>query len=161
MMISIIVAIGKNRELGKNNKLLWNIPEDLKRFKKITSDNIVVMGRKTYESIGRPLKNRINIVITRDREYKVEGAVIVHSLEEAIKKLKDYENKNVFIIGGGQIYNQAIEIADRLYITLVDEVYPEADTYFPEYVSFFPKLITTESSRYGDIDVAYEVREKK
>lgn len=144
--ISLIAAIGKNRELGKNNKLLWNIPEDLKRFKELTMGHPVIMGRKTNESIGRPLPNRTNIVITRDKGYEQEGCLITHSLEEAIELAKTKDNNEIFIIGGGQIYEQAINIADKLYLTIVKGKF-EADTFFPEY-SKFKKIISREERNY-------------
>jgi len=203
MTISIIAAIGPNRELGKNNKLLWHIPEDMKRFKQLTSGHTVIMGRKTFESIGKPLPNRYNIVITRDVEgfdrvygnsslklgrtslpprnkYGVNSGGLqsplgeiqakfldslfrgdnktiitaVSSLDEAIQFTKSLTpnyflltTNEVLIIGGGQIYEQAIKIADKLYLTIVeprDKVEKiEADTFFPDY-SCFNKTILKE-----------------
>jgi dihydrofolate reductase len=128
-MISLIAAIGKNNELGKDNTLLWNMPADMKYFRDTTRGHSVIMGRKTFESIGRPLPNRRNIIITRDKEYNTEGIEIVYSLDEAIEKVRDEDES--FIIGGAEIYKQAIEKADKLYITEIDEVFPEADTFFP------------------------------
>lgn len=146
--ISIIAAIGKNRELGKKNKLLWHIPDDLPRFKKLTLGHPIIMGRKTFESIGRPLPNRTNIVVTRDSSYEVEGATIVHSIEKAIEIAKGIENLpaggEIFVIGGGQIYEQALPFADRLYLTIVD-AQAEADTYFPDY-SEFKKVISKQNN---------------
>ncbi len=130
-MISIIAGIGKNNELGKDNTLLWHMPADLAYFKKTTSGKTVIMGRKTFESIGRPLPNRRNIVITRDINYKKEGAEIANSLEEAISMSKMPFDTEVFIIGGAEIYKQAINIADKLYITKIEAEFPEADTFFP------------------------------
>ncbi len=145
-MISIIVAIGKNREIGAKNKLLWNIPEELKRFKEITTGHPIIMGRKTHESIGRILPNRTNIIITRDKDYQVEGAVIVYSLEEAIKKALDSEgSKEIFIIGGAQIFEQALPRAMKLYVTQVYSDFPEADSFFPEYESIFKKKVFEQS----------------
>ncbi len=129
MKLSIIAGIGKNNELGKGNTLLWHMPKDLKHFRDITSGKTVIMGRKTFESIGRPLPNRRNIIITRDKEYNTEGIEIVYSLDEAIEKVRDEDES--FIIGGAEIYKQAIEKANKLYITEIDEVFPEADTFFP------------------------------
>ena len=128
--ISLIAAIGKNRALGKDNKLIYHIPEDLKRFKEITSGHPIIMGRKTYESIGRPLPNRTNIIITRDPNYSAEEVVIVHSLDEALQKA---EGEEVFIIGGGQIYQEALKtgLITEMFITHVNHVYG-ADTFFPE-----------------------------
>lgn len=134
-VISIIAAIGENRELGKDNKLLWHIPEDFARFKKITFGHLVIMGRKTYESIGKPLSGRTNIIITRDENYQAENCLVVHSLNEAIEHAKTKDNAEVFVIGGGQIYKEAIGIADKLYLTIVRGKF-EADTYFPDYSKF-------------------------
>jgi len=137
-MISIIAAIGKNRELGKDNKLLWRIPEDMKRFKDLTSGQVVIMGRKTYESLPkkfRPLPNRINIVVTKNQNWKMPGCLISNSLDEAILKAKEF-NKEIFIIGGASIYNQGLKYADKLYLTLVDKEYPDADVFFPDYKDF-------------------------
>ena len=129
MKLSLIAGIGKNNELGKGNTLLWHMPNDLKHFKEITSGKTVIMGRKTFESIGRPLPNRRNIIITRDKEYNAEGIEVVHSLNEAIEKVKN--DDEIFIIGGGDIYKQAIDKADKLYITHIEEEDFEADSFFP------------------------------
>ena len=135
-MISIIAAIGKNNELGKDNKLLWKLPADMRHFIKITSGHPVIMGRKTFESIGKPLPNRQNIVITRDKTYLRNDADVVHSLEEAIKStrvtLVDFEE--IFIIGGGELYKQTMPIADRLYITHIKAEKSTADSFFPEII---------------------------
>ncbi len=135
-MISIICAIGKNRAIGKKNKLLWNIPEDLEHFKKITLGHPVIMGRKTFESIGRPLLDRTNIVVTRDESYQQDKCLVVHSLKEAIQKAKKIDSEEVFVIGGGSIYAQVIDLADKLYLTIVDDMVEDADTFFPEYDQF-------------------------
>lgn len=134
MILSIISAIGKNNEIGKSNTLLWNLPADMKHFKETTSGHSVIMGQKTFESIGRPLPNRRNIILTKDKLFKTDGIEIVYSTEELLDLLEKTENKDseCFIIGGGQIYKLFIDIADRLYITHVDENFPEADTFFPE-----------------------------
>ena len=127
-MITIIAAIGKNRELGKNNDLIWHLPNDLKRFKKVTSGHDVIMGRKTFESLGKPLPNRTNIIITRNGNFQAESCMVVNSLEAALNACDD---PNPFILGGAEIYSQAIKIADVLDLTLVDAVL-EADVFFPE-----------------------------
>jgi len=128
-MITIIAAIGKNGELGKDNDLIWHLPNDLKRFKKVTAGHHVIMGRKTYESLGRPLPNRTNIIITRNTTYTAKGCVIVNSLQAALEVAK--ADDKPFILGGAQIYKLAIEIADILDITHVDAAL-EADAFFPE-----------------------------
>lgn len=130
-MISIISAIGKNNEIGRKNDLLWSLPADMKHFKETTSGHTVIMGQKTFESIGRPLPNRRNIVLTKDRNFKPEGVEIIYSPEKIIKISRTLLDKNIFIIGGGMIYKLFIEKADKLYITHVDAEFPDADTYFP------------------------------
>jgi dihydrofolate reductase len=128
--ISIIVAMANNRVIGKNNDMPWHLPSDLKHFKTVTLGKPIIMGRKTYESIGRPLPGRKNIVISRNKDYILEGCETATSLEEAIK-LVNYEEE-IFIIGGGNLYKQAINSADMLYLTFIDlEV--DGDTFFPDY----------------------------
>lgn len=194
----MVAAIGKNRELGKDNKLLWHISDDLKHFKEVTSGHVVIMGRKTFESIGRPLPNRVNIVITRDKTFtchseldseskkersrnkfgpqtprgEMTKCIVVHSLEEALNEAKRHvilsksegspralqslqafspqegyplhgiaaapqndNNGEIMVIGGGQIFTQALPQADRLYLTIVDASF-DADTFFPDYSNF-------------------------
>ena len=142
--VSIIAAIGKNRELGKNNRLLWHIPEDMKRFRKLTQGHAVIMGRKTFESIGKPLPNRTNIIITRDKSFQAPNCKIYHSFDDVIKAINSGEinGGEVFVIGGGQIYNQALPHTSTLYLTIVEGTY-EADTFFPDY-SVFSKTIQKE-----------------
>lgn len=130
-MISLIVAIGKNNEIGKGNTLLFNMPADMKHFRDTTRGHAVIMGRKTFESLPNgPLPNRRNIVITRDKEYICEGIEVVHSLDEALE-LFENKDEEVFIIGGAEIYKQAIEKADKLYITHIDAEDKDADSFFP------------------------------
>jgi dihydrofolate reductase len=140
--ISVIVAVAKDRAIGKDNKLLWDIPEDLQHFKKITSGHPVIMGQKTFESLNKPLPGRTNIVLTFDKSYQSPGCIVVHSIDEAIKVASEKDQEEIFFIGGGQIYAQAIKIADKLYLTLVEGEY-EADTFFPDY-SEFKKVILEE-----------------
>lgn len=130
-MITVIAAISKNNALGKDNDLIWHLPADLKRFKKVTTGHFIVMGRNTFESIGRPLPNRTTIIITRNKNYFKEGCLIANSLEEALEMSK--EEAKVFIIGGAQIYKETMakDLADQLDITLVHDTF-EADVYFPE-----------------------------
>ncbi|MDP2638547.1 MAG: dihydrofolate reductase [Candidatus Levybacteria bacterium] len=155
MKVSIIAAIGKNRELGKNNKLLWHIKEDLQRFKSLTAGHPIIMGRKTWESLPfKPLPNRANIVVTRNLDFSFARpglAKLARSLEEAIEKareilkqVQDDSLKEVFIIGGGQIYKEAMGkgLVDKLYLTLVDVEF-DADTFFPNY-SEFKKVVLQE-----------------
>ena len=135
-MFSIIVAIGKNREIGKGNKLLWHIPEDLKNFKEITTGKTVIMGRKTFESIGRPLPNRKNIVLSKngDKEsFEQKGIKLYQNLESLIEDYKNSEEE-IFIIGGEQIYREFMQkgLVRRLYISYIEFSDSEADAYFPE-----------------------------
>ncbi|PHR71171.1 MAG: dihydrofolate reductase [Lutibacter sp.] len=128
-IITLIAAIANNNALGKDNDLIWHLPSDLKRFKNTTTGHHIIMGRNTYESIGKPLPNRTSVIITRNQEYKAEGCIVVNSLEEAIAVAKN--DASPFIIGGAQIYEQAIELADKLDITEVHHSF-DADVFFPE-----------------------------
>lgn len=129
-MITLIAAIAKNNALGKDNDLIWHLPADLKRFKKVTSGHHILMGRNTFESIGKPLPNRTSVIITRNNDYFKDGCLIANSIEEAIELSKE---DDAFIIGGAQIYKQALEknLVDKLDITLVHHDF-EADVFFPE-----------------------------
>ena len=126
-MVSLIVAMSQNNVIGDKNKLLWNLKEDLRHFKEVTTGHPIIMGRKTYESIGRPLPNRTNIVITRG-DIKIDGCIVVHSIEEALSL---YPNEEVFIIGGAQIYGQSMKYVDKMYLTVIEDDY-EGDAKFPE-----------------------------
>ncbi|HCR75912.1 MAG TPA: dihydrofolate reductase [Chryseobacterium sp.] len=129
-MTTIVVAMGEKNEIGFENQLLWHLPKDLKHFKEITSGHPVIMGRKTYESIGKPLPNRTNIVVSRKTDWFEEGILIVGSIKEAIKFAKKIDEE-VFIIGGGKIYEQTMDVVDKLEVTLV-KADLEADTFFPK-----------------------------
>ncbi len=149
MQISMIAAIAsENRALGRDNELIYKIPEDLKRFKELTSGHVVIMGRKTFESIGKALPNRINIVITHDPNFSAENVVVAHSLDEALRLAELKEEKEVFVIGGGMLYKEAIEKADKLYLTIV-EGSPDADTYFPDYSEFKKKVFEESHEEDG------------
>lgn len=128
-MVKMIAAVGKNRELGKDNGLMWSISEDMKFFRTTTAGHTVVMGRLTYESIGRPLPKRRNIVISRNPDYKPEGVETAVSLEAALKMCEH----DCFIIGGAAIYKLGLEYADEMILTEIDNAYPDADVYFPEF----------------------------
>lgn len=132
MAISMIAAVGKNLELGKNNDLIWHFKEDMKFFKETTMGHPVIMGRKTFESLPKALPGRKNIVISTNPEYKANGAEVVASVEEAIK-LAEAENTEAFVIGGGRIYTEFLPYADNLYLTEINAECPNADTYFPEF----------------------------
>src|SRR5476651_6316 len=128
MTVTIVVAISENHVIGKDNKLLWYLPNDLKHFKDITTGHTVIMGRKTYNSVGKPLPKRRNIVITR-KPIEIEGCEVVNSLEAAIALCKD--EAEVFIVGGAEIYRQAMPVCNRIYLTIVHHSF-DADTFFPE-----------------------------
>lgn len=131
-MLSIIVAVSENGVIGKDNQLLWKLSADLMYFKNLTTNHVVIMGRKTYESIGKPLPNRINIVISSNNSFRAEGVEIVSSLEKAIEKAQNLlPNNEIFIIGGGTIYKQALSVADKVYLTEV-KTSIEGDTFFPK-----------------------------
>lgn len=140
-LISAIAAIGKNRELGTKNQLSWRISDDFKRVKELTMGHPLIMGRKTYESIGRPLPGRTNIVITRDQDYTAEGCVVVTSIESAIEEARKVEDKEIFIFGGAEIYKLALPFTDHLYLTLIDDEDPSADTHFPDYSAEFKETV--------------------
>lgn len=129
MIISLIAAMGRNRIIGKNNSLPWKLPADMKRFKELTMGKPVVMGRKTFESIGKPLPNRTNIIITRDKNYNAQGCIVVHSLNEALEAAKGDE---IMVAGGEQIFREFLPKAKRMYLTFIDEDF-DGDAYFPEY----------------------------
>lgn len=146
--VSAIAAIGENRELGQDNKLLWDLPTDMNRFREKTRGHVVIMGRKTAQSIidsrGAGLPNRPNIVVTREDDYHPEGFIVTHSIEEALEKAKEIEaGGETFIIGGGQIYKAALPFTDRLYLTLVHAGFAQADAFFPDY-SEFKKVVNRE-----------------
>lgn len=130
MVISIIVAIGNNRVVGINNSLPWKLPADMEHFKQLTLGKPVIMGQKTFESIGKPLSGRINIILTRDRNFKPEGCIVAHSIEEALNAAKG--SNEVMIAGGVSIYAQFLPLADRMYLTLVEGDF-KGDAFFPEF----------------------------
>ena len=143
----LLAALDRDRAIGKDNALPWHLPDDLRRFKRLTLGHPVVMGRKTYESIGRPLPGRTNIVVTRDRTLSIPGTVIVHSLDEAIAAAGEAED--VFVIGGEQIYGLALPRADRLELTEIDTVI-DGDAWFPEW----DRAAFRETARESHVDAA-------
>jgi dihydrofolate reductase len=155
-MIRIIAAMSKNRVIGCDNTLPWHLPSDLKHFKDLTSGETVVMGRKTFESIGKPLPNRRNIVVTRDHEFTAEGVEVASSFEKAMEICF----WNCFIIGGGEVYRQSIGIAEKLYLTIVDTE-TEGDTTFPEFGDEWVKIWdmpkeADDKNKYAHTFVEYE-----
>jgi dihydrofolate reductase len=130
-LIKILVAFDENRVIGKNNALIWHLPADLQRFKTLTTGHVIIMGRKTYESIGRPLPNRTTIAITRQETFNPEGILVSHSLEEAILKAKSISREDIYIVGGAEIYQMSLAVADQILVTQLHDIF-DGDTYFPE-----------------------------
>ena len=153
--MKIIVAADKNWAIGKNNKLMWSIPADMRFFRETTKGNVVIMGRKTLESFpqGQPLKNRVNIVITHDPSYKVKDAVVVHSIEEAVEESRKYEGE-VFVIGGESIYRAMLPYCDTALVTKIDYAY-EADTWFPNLDEDEEWEMTEEGEEQTCFDLEY------
>jgi len=154
-MITIIAACSRNRAIGKDNSLIWHLSDDLKRFKEITTGKVVVMGRKTYESIGRPLPKRTNVVITRDRSFKADGCVVYNSLEEFTPIFRDY-----VVIGGSEIYNQFIKIADLIELTLIDKDF-DGDAFFPVVDDSAFMEINRETRNNGEFDYHFITYKRK
>lgn len=144
--ISIIVALSENRVIGNKGEIPWYIPGEQRRVKEITTPHPLIMGRKTHESIGRILPGRLNIIVTSDPDYSVEGGVVVHSLDEAIELASKEDQQEIFIFGGGNLFSQAMDKVDRLYLTIVHKEF-EGDAFFPDY-SDFTKVITREEKEF-------------
>ena len=161
-MITIVVAMGLDNEIGADNQLLWHLPKDLKHFKEMTTDHPIIMGRKTYESIGKALPNRTNIVVSRKKDWFEEGILIVGSIKEAVKFAKKIDEQ-VFIIGGGNIYEQTLDLTDKLEVTLV-QTNLEADTFFPK---IDPKIwnkteeVCHEKDEKNEFDFCFQTYERK
>jgi dihydrofolate reductase len=142
-IIGIIVVTDEGRAIGKNNQLLWDIPEDLAHFRQITSGHPVIMGEKTYRSLKGPLPNRLNIILSRQPDLAIKGCVVAHSIDEAFLLATKKDKDEIFVIGGGMIYKIALPYADKLYLTLVEGKH-DADVFFPEYEQDFTKKISEE-----------------
>lgn len=159
----MIALLGNNRVIGHENKLLWHIPDDLKRFKTLTLGHPVIMGRKTFDSIltslGKPLPGRTNIVVTRNQVWAHEGVTVAHSLKEAVENAGTLDQEEIFIIGGGQIYERALPLADRLYLTLIDDT-KDGDSTFPPYEDIFTKITHKESHEHGSLHYTWIDLEK-
>ena len=160
MKVSIIVALDNKLGIGAKNRMLWHLKKDFAHFKTITMNHPIIMGRKTHESIGRALPGRTNIVITRDKNYSTPGCHVVNSLAEAIKTAKA-EAGEIFIIGGGEIFKQALEqnLVDKLYVTKVKGDF-NAEIFFPEYEAIFTKVLTSRSDLEGDYQLEFLELEK-
>lgn len=141
-LISFVVAMDKNQLIGQDNDLPWKLPADLAFFKRITMGQPIVMGRKTHESIGRPLPGRENIILTREKNYQANGCTVVHSITE----LMELKREQLFIIGGAQLFNETFELVDRMYITLIDEEFV-GDTYFPEFAESQWQVVSKETGQ--------------
>ncbi|MEK9174064.1 MAG: dihydrofolate reductase [Patescibacteria group bacterium] len=157
--ISLISAIAEsNRAIGKNNQLLWDIKADMDHFRTLTTGHAIVMGEKTFHSIGKALPRRVNIVLTDNREFEAENVLVGYSIDEVLELARLHETEEVFIIGGGSIYTQFLPLASRLYLTLVAGEY-EADVFFPEY-SQFTKVLAEESGQEGEYRFRFVTLEK-
>ncbi len=136
--MTLIAAAGENNGIGKDNDLIWHLTDDLKRFKELTDGHHIIMGRKTFESFKKPLPNRTHVVITRQQDYKVpDGVIVVHNMEDALDVARC--DQQPFIIGGGEIYKQALSLADKIELTRVHHTFESADTFFPEVDSYLWK----------------------
>lgn len=163
--MNLIFSVDKNWAVGYKNNLLVRIPDDMKQFREKTTGNVVIMGRKTLESFpnSKPLKNRVNIVITGKKDYEVEGAVIVHSIEEAVEEAEKYASKDIFVIGGGSVYKEMLEYCDTAYVTYIDYEYA-ADTFIPNLDRMIDEWELTEESEentYFDLEYYYRIYKRK
>lgn len=157
--MNFIVAVDKNWAIGKNNQLLVTIPADQKLFREETKGKVIVMGRKTLESLpsGQPLKERTNIVLTRNENFTRKGVTVMHSLEETLEYLKQFPSEDIFVIGGGDIYRQFLPYCDTAHVTWIDYAY-QADTYFPNLDQDPEWHVTAESDEQTYFDLCYEFR---
>lgn len=162
--MKLIVAVDKNWGIGFENKLLVSIPDDMKFFRETTTGNVVVMGRRTLESFpgGRPLKNRINIVLTRDENYDGQGAIVVNSKEALMKELEKYNTDNVYVIGGESIYRMLLDECDTAYVTKIDYAY-RADAYFPnlDEMDEWEVVADSDEQTYFDLEYRFYKYKKK
>lgn len=159
--IIIIAAIGKNRELGVGGELAWRLRGDLKHFKELTTGYPIIMGRKTFDSIGRPLPDRVNIVVTRDSNWSHEGVVIAHSLEKAFSYAHELGNNKIFVIGGGEIYAQALPYATSLELTRIDAEEPRATAFFPTFEDHFREIRRSAPQEERGVTFTFVQFEKK
>ncbi len=147
MGISLILSVGRNNEIGKDNELIWHFHEDMKFFRETTTGNTVIMGRKTFESLPKILPNRRNIVISSNRDLKINGAEVVHSVEEALEAAA---GERIFVIGGGKIYAEFLPLADSIYLTEINDVCPDADTFFPQFdKTLYSRAVLAEHEENG------------
>ena len=161
-MISLVVAVSENNSIGKNNQLLWHLPNDLKFFKNTTWGGVVVMGRKTFESVNKPLPGRTNIVITKQTNWSAENVIVANSVSDAIQKARDLNFKEIFIIGGGEIYKESMHLVNRIYLTKVHTSI-EGDTFFPELETEKWNLLSNKDFKSDEkhaFDYSFQVWEK-
>jgi dihydrofolate reductase len=159
MLISLIVAAAENNVIGKDNQLIWRLPADMAFFKQKTTGHTIIMGRKTHESMGRPLPNRTNIIISRNKEFTAPGCQVVSSLEEALQKAAAIAEEEAYIIGGAEIYRQALKMADKIYLTRVHASF-EGDTFFPE-ITPDEWTMLSRTDHAPDAKNIYRANEKK
>jgi len=152
MIISMIVAIGKERQIGAGNKMLWHISDEFKHFKKTTMGHTLLMGRKCFESIGRPLPGRTTIIMTRDKSYQQEGCLVVHSLKEGIELARSRAEEEIFIAGGGEIYQQGLALTQKLYLSIVN-YNGEADVFFPDYTKLLWEELINEKHQDWELSI--------
>ncbi len=154
--MNFVVAVDENWAIGNKNKLLVSIPNDMKMFRELTTGNVVVLGRKTLETFpgGQPLKNRTNIILSKNKDYTVNGAIVVHSLEELLEELKKYNSEDIYVIGGDSIYRQMLPYCDTAHVTKIDHAY-EADTYFPNLDNDPEWEVTADSDEQVYFDLTY------
>ena len=160
-MIIQIAAAAQNNALGKDNQLVWQLPDDFKRFKKLTTGHYIILGRKTFESFPKPLPNRTHVIITRNKNYQAEGCIVVNSLQEALQKVP--QGQDIFIIGGAQIYKQSMHLSDKIELTRVHTTC-EADAFFPEINPQEWQLVNEEfhpKDENHQFDFTYQTFEKK
>ena len=159
MVVSMLVAVDSNWGIGNEGDLLVKIPEDVKFFRESTTGNVMIMGRKTLESFpgGKPLKDRVNIVVTRNPDYKAEGTIIVNTVEEALEKAKEFEGMDVYNVGGGQIFNAMMDYCDVALVTHIDKSF-DADTFFPNLDEMSDWVLESESEEKEHNDMKYTFR---
>lgn len=163
MIISLVVAAANNNAIGKDNKLLWHMPNDMKYFKNVTWGMPVIMGRKTFEALGKPLSGRKNIILTKQNGWKPEGTVTVKTFEDALFLGKEMDVKEMMVIGGGEIYRSVIGKADRIHITRIDAAFEDADTFFPDIDTAKWKLVSLknyEADARHQYNYSFQVWEK-
>lgn len=155
MKISIIAAVAQNGVIGNKGKIPWHITEDFRHFKELTMGHAIIMGQKTYLSIGKPLPGRTNIILTMDKDFKADGCICVYSPKEAVQKAKEIKEKEAFIIGGGQVYRTFLPLADKLYLTRIEKEF-KGDTFFPEITEKEWRVSKREKGHSAEENLDYE-----